>query len=84
VAVAAQDDRYCMRKLDIFRYFFLLFCEDQSIISSFSKIFYLLMIWWHLFNNGWQVPYLEDPNTGVKMFESAEIVEYIRATYALQ
>ncbi|KAE8098560.1 hypothetical protein FH972_016613 [Carpinus fangiana] len=31
-----------------------------------------------------QVPYLEDPNTGVKMFESAEIVEYIRATYALQ
>ncbi|KAG2682968.1 hypothetical protein I3843_10G010200 [Carya illinoinensis] len=31
-----------------------------------------------------QVPYLEDPNTGVQMFESAEIVEYIRATYALQ
>ncbi|KAI3682413.1 hypothetical protein L1987_82383 [Smallanthus sonchifolius] len=30
-----------------------------------------------------QVPYLEDPNTGVKMFESAEIVEYLRATYAL-
>ncbi|XAR64685.1 Glutathione transferase [Bertholletia excelsa] len=29
-----------------------------------------------------QVPYLEDPNTGVKMFESAEIVEYLRATYA--
>ncbi|KAA3465073.1 Glutathione S-transferase 2 [Gossypium australe] len=28
------------------------------------------------------VPYLEDPNTGVQMFESAEIVEYLRATYA--
>ncbi|KAI3471813.1 hypothetical protein Pfo_028466 [Paulownia fortunei] len=30
-----------------------------------------------------QVPYLEDPNTGVQMFESAEIVDYLRATYAL-
>ncbi|KAK1389653.1 Thioredoxin family protein [Heracleum sosnowskyi] len=30
-----------------------------------------------------QVPYLEDPNTGIQMFESAEIVEYIKATYAL-
>ncbi|XP_058087230.1 uncharacterized protein LOC131234400 [Magnolia sinica] len=30
-----------------------------------------------------QVPYLEDPNTGVKMFESAEIVDYLRATYVL-
>uniref|UniRef100_A0A453QHJ5 GST N-terminal domain-containing protein n=2 Tax=Aegilops tauschii subsp. strangulata TaxID=200361 RepID=A0A453QHJ5_AEGTS len=30
-----------------------------------------------------QVPYIEDPNTGVKMFESAEIVEYLRATYTL-
>ncbi|CAL5334523.1 unnamed protein product [Camellia sinensis] len=30
-----------------------------------------------------QVPYLEDPNTGVQMFESAEIAEYLRATYAL-
>ncbi|GLT62674.1 hypothetical protein SLA2020_352930 [Shorea laevis] len=30
-----------------------------------------------------QVPYLEDPNTGVKMFESAEIVEYLKATYVL-
>ncbi|KAK8633115.1 hypothetical protein V6N13_013969 [Hibiscus sabdariffa] len=29
-----------------------------------------------------QVPYLEDPNTGVQMFESAEIVDYLRATYA--
>ncbi|KAK2655273.1 hypothetical protein Ddye_008325 [Dipteronia dyeriana] len=31
--------------------------------------------------NHFQVPYLEDPNTGVQMFESAEIVEYLRATY---
>lgn len=30
-----------------------------------------------------QVPYLEDPNTGVQMFESAEIVEYLRATYVV-
>nr|XP_018678888.1 PREDICTED: uncharacterized protein LOC103979087 isoform X2 [Musa acuminata subsp. malaccensis] len=30
-----------------------------------------------------QVPYLEDPNTGVKMFESAEIIDYLRTTYAL-
>ncbi|KAM7531580.1 hypothetical protein LguiB_034990 [Lonicera macranthoides] len=30
-----------------------------------------------------QVPYLEDPNTGVQMFESAEIVEYLRSTYAI-
>lgn len=30
-----------------------------------------------------QAPYLEDPNTGVKMFESAEIINYLRATYAL-
>ena len=29
-----------------------------------------------------QVPYLEDPNTGLKMFESAEICEYLTATYA--
>ncbi|XVE75960.1 hypothetical protein DITRI_Ditri12bG0134300 [Diplodiscus trichospermus] len=29
-----------------------------------------------------QVPYLEDPNTGVQMFESAEIAEYLKATYA--
>ncbi|XP_022641589.1 uncharacterized protein LOC106772620 isoform X2 [Vigna radiata var. radiata] len=31
-----------------------------------------------------QIPYLEDPNTGIEMFESAEIIEYLRATYALQ
>ncbi|CAL0321434.1 unnamed protein product [Lupinus luteus] len=31
-----------------------------------------------------QAPYLEDPNTGIEMFESAEIVEYLKATYALE
>nr|XP_015898739.2 uncharacterized protein LOC107432177 isoform X1 [Ziziphus jujuba var. spinosa] len=31
-----------------------------------------------------QAPYLLDPNTGIKMFESAEIVEYLLATYAIQ
>lgn len=30
-----------------------------------------------------QVPYLEDPNTGVAMFESNVIVEYLNQTYAL-
>ncbi|KAF3772922.1 hypothetical protein EJ110_NYTH56593 [Nymphaea thermarum] len=30
-----------------------------------------------------QVPYLEDPNTGVKMFESAEIIDYLKTTYML-
>mmetsp|Transcript_9060 Transcript_9060/g.15567 ORF Transcript_9060/g.15567 Transcript_9060/m.15567 type:complete len:350 (-) Transcript_9060:80-1129(-) len=30
-----------------------------------------------------QVPYLIDPNTGVEMFESAEIVEYLEKTYSL-
>ncbi|XP_011627295.1 uncharacterized protein LOC18444845 isoform X1 [Amborella trichopoda] len=30
-----------------------------------------------------QAPYLEDPNTGIAMFESAEIVDYLRATYVL-
>ena len=28
-----------------------------------------------------QVPYLEDPNTGRKMFESLDIVRYLEATY---
>lgn len=28
-----------------------------------------------------QVPYLEDPNTGTKMFESRDIVRYLRSTY---
>ncbi|ONM04074.1 Thioredoxin family protein [Zea mays] len=30
-----------------------------------------------------QAPYIEDPNTGVQMFESAEIIDYLKATYAL-
>jgi glutathione S-transferase len=30
-----------------------------------------------------QVPYLEDPNTGTKMYESALIVEYLEQQYAL-
>mmetsp|Transcript_30099 Transcript_30099/g.76273 ORF Transcript_30099/g.76273 Transcript_30099/m.76273 type:complete len:339 (-) Transcript_30099:267-1283(-) len=29
-----------------------------------------------------QLPYLEDDNTGTRMFESAEIVDYLRRTYA--
>ena len=29
-----------------------------------------------------RVPYLADPNTGREMFESAEIVSYLRSTYA--
>ena len=28
-----------------------------------------------------QAPYLEDPNTGVAMFESAAIVKYLEETY---
>lgn len=31
-----------------------------------------------------QVPYLEDPNTGVKMFESRDIIGYLETTYAVQ
>ena len=30
-----------------------------------------------------QVPYLEDPNTGVAIFESAAIIEYLRSRYAV-
>lgn len=29
-----------------------------------------------------QVPYLEDPNTGVKLLESSAIIDYLEATYA--
>jgi glutathione S-transferase len=29
-----------------------------------------------------QVPYLEDPNTGVNLFESAAIIDYLEKTYA--
>lgn len=30
-----------------------------------------------------QVPYLEDPNTGTGLFESADIIDYLERTYAL-
>lgn len=30
-----------------------------------------------------QVPYLVDPNTGVEMFESTDILDYLRRTYAV-
>jgi len=30
-----------------------------------------------------QVPYLEDPNTGTSLFESAAIIDYLEAQYAL-
>lgn len=30
-----------------------------------------------------QVPYISDPNTGVEMFESAEIVKYLKETYTV-
>lgn len=30
-----------------------------------------------------QVPYIADPNTGVAMFESAEIIKYLTATYTV-
>jgi glutathione S-transferase len=30
-----------------------------------------------------QVPYLEDPNTGVKLYESAKIIDYLERQYAL-
>ena len=30
---------------------------------------------------GIQVPYIEDPNTGVAMFESSAIVKYLDETY---
>ena len=30
-----------------------------------------------------QVPYLEDPNSGVKMFESEAIIDYLERSYAL-
>jgi len=29
-----------------------------------------------------QVPYIEDPNTGIAMFESADIIQYLEETYA--
>src|SRR5690606_36057074 len=34
-----------------------------------------------MIGNNIQVPYLVDPNTGVNMFESAEIVKYLKQQY---
>ncbi len=31
-----------------------------------------------------QVPYLEDPSTGLAMFESTEINKYLEDTYAVK
>jgi glutathione S-transferase len=31
-----------------------------------------------------QVPFLVDPNTGIEMYEGAEIVEYLEAVYTVQ
>lgn len=31
-----------------------------------------------------QVPYLEDPNTGIQMFEGPEIVDYLESVYTVQ
>ena len=35
----------------------------------------------HRTGGTFQVPYLEDPNTGVAMFESAEIIKYLGSRY---
>lgn len=29
-----------------------------------------------------QLPYLEDPNTGIKLYESADIIDYLERQYA--
>jgi hypothetical protein len=79
----AQNEIYYIRKPEISRYF---------IVSSLCKFIHSLQASWHgiwLIDDvnydgyGLQVPFLEDPNTGIEMFESAEIIDYIRATYTL-
>eukprot|EP00884_Botryococcus_braunii_P002629 jgi/Botrbrau1/12367/Bobra.0239s0016.1 len=35
-------------------------------------------------NTAFQVPYLEDPNTKIAMFESAQIIKYLEDSYALK
>lgn len=35
-------------------------------------------------NGTFQIPYLEDPNNGVKLFESSAIVEYLQKMYGVQ
>lgn len=56
--------------------------QIYTFFTSFMT-WYLLMDDVNSYGYGLQVPFLEDPNTGVEMFESAEIIEYIRATYTL-
>jgi hypothetical protein len=79
----AQNEIYYIRKPEISRYF---------IVSSLCKFIHSLQASWHGIwliddvnydGSGLQVPFLEDPNTGIEMFESAEIIDYIRATYTL-
>lgn len=31
-----------------------------------------------------QLPYMEDPNTGVKLFESSDIVNYLNDVYSVK
>lgn len=76
VLVAAQKDSCSMRKLDIFRSY------SSLCVHWTNPINHLEVIGWQVFGF-FQVPYLEDPNTGVQMFESAEIVEYLRTTYVV-
>ena len=44
----------------------------------------LLPTWTIIHSRFWkmQVPYLVDPNTGTGMFESGDIIDYLRETYA--
>ncbi|RZS03806.1 hypothetical protein BHM03_00034030 [Ensete ventricosum] len=76
---AAQRGRSFTRELDTFRFFESSLSLSLSLIDLNSS-FEVQLICVCFFG---QVPYLEDPNTGVKMFESAEIVDYLRTTYAL-
>ena len=35
-------------------------------------------------NGVFQIPYLEDPNNGVKLFESSAIIEYLQKMYGVK
>lgn len=61
-------------------HFQVIFCSMHALNKQSSE-----WAWGDRMTGLWflQVPYLEDPNTGVQMFESAEIVDYLRATYAV-
>jgi glutathione S-transferase len=73
VRVAAPGDRKFSQKTVSSRLATL-----QLAHASDARTFF---IWFMLLSL--QVPYIEDPNTGVKMFESAEIIEYLKTTYSL-